>query len=135
MRRTDECDASLTDVFADAQLLRQVLGNLLSNAIKYTPPGGRIVVTISRHDGSVTWAVKDTGVGIPRAAQARLFEKFYRAENAMSLDSEGTGLGLHLVRLIVEHAGGRVWCESEEGRGATFAFTLPAMSSVEGVRL
>jgi signal transduction histidine kinase len=129
------CDASLPDIFADAQLLRQVVGNLLSNAIKYTPPGGRIVVTISRHNGSVTWAVKDTGVGIPRAAQARLFEKFYRAENAVSLDSEGTGLGLHLVRLIVEQAGGRVWCESEEGRGATFAFTLPAMSSVEGVRL
>jgi PAS domain S-box-containing protein len=130
-----QCDASLPDVLADAQLLRQVVGNLLSNAIKYTPAGGRIVVTISRHDGSVTWAVKDTGVGIPRAAQGRLFEKFYRAENAVSLDSEGTGLGLHLVRLIVEQAGGRVWCESEEGRGATFAFTLPAMSSVEGVRL
>ncbi len=66
-------------------------------------------------------------MGVPKTAQSRLFEKFYRADNAISMDAEGTGLGLHLVRLIVEQAGGRVSCESEEGRGATFAFVLPAM--------
>jgi PAS domain S-box-containing protein len=117
--------------WVDAQLARQVVANLLSNAVKYTPPGGRIDVTVQRLEGTVQWSVADSGVGIPRAAQARLFERFYRAENAVTMEVEGTGLGLHLVRLIVEQAGGRVWCESEEGRGAQFSFTLPA--APEGV--
>lgn len=123
------CDPSARPVFADSQLLRQVVTNLLSNAVRYTPPGGRIDVLLREHNESVTWAVRDTGVGVPTGGQGRLFEKFYRADNAVSMDAEGTGLGLHLVRLIVEQAGGRVWCESEEGHGAMFAFTLPAMAA------
>jgi PAS domain S-box-containing protein len=125
-------EPSVAPVFADAQLLRQVITNLLSNAVKYTPHLGRVAVHLCQQNGSVTWSVRDTGVGVPRDAQPRLFEKFYRAENAIMMDAEGTGLGLHLVRLIVEQAGGRVWCESEEGQGATFAFTLPAMTAREG---
>ena len=117
--------------WADPQLIRQVIGNLLSNAVKYTPTGGRITIRSRADNGVVQWAVADSGVGIPRAAQARLFERFYRADNAVAMEVEGTGLGLHLVRLIVEQAGGRVWCESEEGRGAVFSFTLPAAK--EGV--
>ena len=120
--------ADIRPVFADAQLMRQVVLNLLSNAMKYTPPGGRIDVALTQQDGSLTWSVRDTGVGVPKAAQSRLFEKFFRADNAVSMETEGTGLGLHLVRLIVEQAGGRVWCESEEGHGATFAFTMPVMA-------
>ena len=113
--------------WGDAQLVRQVITNLLSNAVKYTPPGGRIDVLLQQQrNGTVQWSVADSGVGIPRAAQARLFERFFRADNALAMEVEGTGLGLHLVRLIVEQAGGRVWCESEEGRGAVFSFTLPA---------
>jgi PAS domain S-box-containing protein len=126
-----KCDP-VRRVFADAQMLRQVVTNLLSNAVKYTPNGGRIAVHVGQHNGTVTWSVRDTGVGVPKGAQARLFEKFYRADNAITMDAEGTGLGLHLVRLIVEQAGGRVWCESEEGQGAMFAFTLPAMAAEKG---
>lgn len=111
--------------WVDAQLIRQVIVNLLSNAIKYTPPGGRIDVSLEQHNGTVQWSVRDTGLGVPRLAQNRLFEKFYRAENVQKLEAEGTGLGLHLVRLIVQQAGGRVWCESAEGQGSLFAFTLP----------
>ena len=80
-------------------------------------------MTVSRD--IVEWAVRDTGIGITPAAQAHLFEKFYRAENASTVRTEGTGLGLYLVRLVIERLGGHVWCVSEEGRGATFTFALP----------
>src|SRR5215471_16669253 len=109
----------------DGQLTRQVILNLVSNAIKYTPPGGRIAIRIGREDGSLWWSIQDNGIGVPPASQKRLFEKFFRAENAHTVDTEGTGLGLYLVRLIVERLGGRIACESEEGRGTIFSFMLP----------
>jgi len=112
-------------VFVDPQLMRQVLANLMSNAIKYTPAGGRIDLALERDANGVRWRIRDSGIGIPVASQARLFEKFYRAENALVIETEGTGLGLYLVHLIVTQFGGRVWCESEEGKGATFVVTLP----------
>lgn len=112
-------------MFADPQLLRQVVLNLASNAIKYCPTAGDIGVRLTRDHEVVRWQIQDTGVGIPKESQRHLFEKFYRADNVASLETDGTGLGLYLVRLIVEQMGGRVWCESEEGRGATFAFTAP----------
>ncbi len=112
-------------VRADPQLLRQVILNLVSNAIKYTRHGGSIAIRMSAHGGRVRWAIQDSGIGIPKEAQRRLFEKFFRADNVLSVETEGTGLGLYLVRLIVEQFGGQIWCESEEGQGATFIFTLP----------
>jgi signal transduction histidine kinase len=105
--------------------MRQVILNLLSNAIKYTPPGGRIEIRMGRENGSLRWSIRDSGIGISPASQKRLFEKFFRAENAQTVDTEGTGLGLYLVRLIVERLGGAVACESEEGRGTLFYFMLP----------
>jgi PAS domain S-box-containing protein len=110
----------------DGQLTRQVILNLVSNAIKYTPPGGRIEIRMSHRDGSLRWSIRDNGIGIPAESQKRLFEKFYRAGNAHTVDTEGTGLGLYLVRLIVQRLGGRLACESEEGRGTLFYFMLPA---------
>jgi signal transduction histidine kinase len=73
----------------------------------------------------VQWAIHDNGIGIPKDALPRLFEKFYRADNVHKIETEGTGLGLYLVRLIVERFGGRIWCESEEWKGTTFLFTVP----------
>jgi two-component system phosphate regulon sensor histidine kinase PhoR len=110
---------------ADPQLLRQVVLNLVSNAVKYTPTGGRIALRIERRAEGVQWSIRDSGIGIPAAALPRMFEKFYRAENVHAVETEGTGLGLYLVRLILEQSGGRVWCESREGQGSTFTFTLP----------
>jgi PAS domain S-box-containing protein len=110
---------------ADAQLLRQAVTNLVSNAIKYTPEGGHIAIALDQQDGQLRWQVRDSGIGVPTSAQGRLFEKFFRADNAVALETEGTGLGLHLVRLIVEQFGGSVWWESEPGHGATFGFALP----------
>ena len=115
----------LPDVTSDPQLLRQVLMNLLSNAIKYTPPGGEICIRMGQDGRSLRWSIRDSGIGIPKASAARLFEKFYRADNVHTVDTEGTGLGLYLVRLIVERFGGTVTCDSEEGRGTTFTVMLP----------
>ncbi len=112
-------------VDADPQLLRQAILNLMSNAIKYTPHNGAIAMTVSREDGLVRWEVKDNGIGIPRDSRAKLFGKFFRADNAATIETEGTGLGLYLVRLIVERLGGHAGCLSEVGTGSTFYFTLP----------
>jgi PAS domain S-box-containing protein len=112
-------------VTADPQLLRQVILNLTSNAIKYTPPGGDVAIRMEVANGAVRWAIRDSGIGIPKESRARLFEKFFRADNVHTISTEGTGLGLYLVRLILEKFSGEVWCESEEGKGATFIFTLP----------
>jgi len=109
----------------DSQLLRQVILNLTSNAIKYTPPGGRIEIRIGRTGPALHWSIRDSGIGISEESQKRLFEKFFRADNAHTVDTEGTGLGLYLVRLIVERLGGTITCESEVGRGTLFHFTLP----------
>jgi PAS domain S-box-containing protein len=117
--------AAVPEVVVDAQLLRQAILNLVSNAIKYTPANGRIDVRIVDAHGALNWSIHDSGIGIPAAAQAKLFEKFYRADNALTVDTEGTGLGLYLVRLIVERFGGKVMCESTEGQGTTFSIALP----------
>ena len=110
----------------DRQLLRQVVLNLVSNAVKYTPAGGRIDVRVAAIDGRVTWTITDNGIGIPPAAREHLFEKFYRADNVQPLETEGTGLGLYLVRLIVDQLEGEIRYESVEGAGTTFVVTLPA---------
>ena len=124
-RVTVDASEDIPEVFADPQLLRQIVLNLSSNAIKYSRPGGRIAVRLTRDQEFVRWQIQDNGIGIPKESQRHLFEKFYRADNVVSLETDGTGLGLYLVRLIVEQMGGRVWCESEEGQGATFFFTAP----------
>ena len=116
---------TLPSVVADPQLLRQVLLNLISNAIKYTPPAGEVSIRGHRAGGMMSWAIQDNGIGIPKSSQARLFEKFYRAENAMTIETEGTGLGLYLVRLIVEQWGGTITCDSDVGRGSIFTVTFP----------
>jgi PAS domain S-box-containing protein len=109
----------------DRQLTRQVILNLTSNAIKYTPPAGRIEIRMGTRGRSLYWSIRDSGIGISPEAQKRLFEKFFRADNAHTIDTEGTGLGLYLVRLIVERLGGAITCESAEGRGTLFYLTLP----------
>ncbi len=123
-----QSDPDLPAAMLDAQLMRQAILNLASNAIKYTPPEGRIEIRMRRSGQSLHWSIKDSGIGISQDSQKRLFEKFYRADNAHTIDTEGTGLGLYLVRLIVERLGGTIACESEEGRGTLFHFTLPLVA-------
>jgi two-component system phosphate regulon sensor histidine kinase PhoR len=110
---------------ADPDRLEQVLVNLIENAIKYGKPGGHIEVRGTERDTEVELSVTDDGPGIPPEARDRVFERFYRVDRARSRETGGTGLGLSIVKHIVQSHGGKVWLESEPGRGATFRFTLP----------
>ncbi|HVK67389.1 MAG TPA: ATP-binding protein, partial [Polyangium sp.] len=112
-------------VVADRSRLAQVLANLLDNAIKYSPSGGTVHVALSKHDGEAVLSVTDPGIGIPKEQQGMLFERYFRARNAPITSYGGLGLGLYICRDIVERHGGRIWTESEVGRGSTFAVALP----------
>ena len=121
-----EVAPSLPLVRGDEARLGQVLVNLLHNAVKFSPDGGAVTVTVSATDPEVVVAVADHGVGIPRSAQARVFERFYKVDRARRRgEAGGTGLGLAIARHIIEQHGGRIWVESVEGGGSTFSFALP----------
>jgi signal transduction histidine kinase len=120
-----DVDPRLGELVADERKVKQVLLNLLSNAVKFTPEGGRISLTAGRKNGLVEIAVTDTGVGIASEDQAAIFEEFRQVGSDETRKQEGTGLGLTLAKKFVELHGGRIWVESEPGRGSTFTFTLP----------
>ena len=116
----------LPRVRGDEDRLGQVIVNLLHNAVKFSPDGGEVVVAARATQSDVIVSVADHGVGIPRAAQARIFERFYKVDRARFRgEAGGTGLGLAISRHIVEQHGGRIWVESTEGVGSTFSFSLP----------
>jgi PAS domain S-box-containing protein len=115
-------------VKVDRESIKLVIHNLLDNAIKYTPVGGQITIILTKkNDEFLEFQIKDTGFGIPKDQQNRVFSRFFRGANIIKLETEGTGLGLFIVKNIVEAHGGRVWFESEEGKGTTFYFTLPTL--------
>ncbi len=119
-------------VIGDPGRLKQVLMNLVGNAIKYTPEGGHVWIRISSEDGRLLTSVQDTGIGISPHDQKQIFHKFYRVRTEETAHIEGTGLGLSIARSIVERHGGRIWVESEPGKGSTFFFTLPLAPQTEG---
>jgi two-component system phosphate regulon sensor histidine kinase PhoR len=116
---------------ADRDRLEQVLLNLLENSLMYTPSGGRVEVGVQESEGMVVVSVSDTGIGIPPDDLPRIFERFYRVDRARSRKLGGTGLGLAIVKHIVDAHGGRVWVESEVGKGSTFYFTVKKVMSDE----
>jgi signal transduction histidine kinase len=115
----------LGTVIADERKVRQVLLNLLSNAVKFTPDGGTIKVRARRNDGEVQVSVRDTGIGIAFEDQAKVFDEFQQVGKASDRSREGTGLGLTLAKRFIELHGGRIWIESELGKGTTFTFAMP----------
>ncbi|MBI2856894.1 MAG: HD domain-containing protein, partial [Chloroflexi bacterium] len=117
--------AALPPVRGNADRLMQVLDNLVDNAIKYSPDGGRVVVRAVARDGEVVVSVSDQGIGMPKDKLELIFEKFQRLDSPLKNKVSGTGIGLNLCRHLVQAHGGRIWAESEEGKGSTLFFTIP----------
>ncbi len=128
-QRTVDLIGAACPAVADPIRIAQIVRNLVSNAIAHTPKDGRITVTIESDEQNASVSVADTGPGIPTAALEHIFERFYRVDDARGRESGGAGLGLAIVRQLVELHGGRVWVESTPGRGSTFRFTIPLASS------
>lgn len=126
----------MPETVADAHLLRIIFQNLLSNAIKYTKEGGKIGVNIVADHANVTISVSNNGLPIPEKEKSKIFEKLFRATGAQDMDPDGNGLGLYLLKQIVETAGGRVWFESGKGKDTIFyvSFPLPGMVKKEGTK-
>ena len=118
---------TLPYINADPEKMRAVLQNLIENAMKYTNDGGSITVEARLKDGFIQVSVKDTGIGIPERQQSSIFNKFFRADNAVKLQTDGSGLGLYIAKIIIEKHGGKIWFESALGKGTTFFFTIPPM--------
>ena len=131
-------DNDLTKIPIDQNLMRQVIHNLLINAIRYSRVnGGKIIVEVKRNSkDSFLIKVEDNGIGIPKETQKRIFEKFFRADNAIKLVTEGTGLGLYVSKMIVESSGGKIWFESKKNKGTSFFIKIPVkgMKKREGER-
>ncbi|MFA5022670.1 MAG: ATP-binding protein [Candidatus Paceibacterota bacterium] len=114
----------------DADKIRMVLENLVDNAIKYTPEGGKVEIKISDErlnsaEGAIEITVTDSGIGIPAGEADKMFQKFFRASNAIKAEPDGSGLGLFIARDIIEKHGGAIWFENHPGQGTAFSFTLP----------
>jgi len=115
----------LVRVKTDGLLVKEIINNLISNAIKYSPNGSRVIVRLSARRQAAVLSVHDRGFGIPKSAQEQIFTKFFRAGNVVRRETSGTGLGLYLVRGLTESLGGKIWFDSEEGKGSTFYLSLP----------
>ncbi len=122
--RFDHRDDTFPPLMVDPEKMREVFQNLLENAVKYSRPGGEIVISMSRAGNGAQFAIKDSGIGIPNDEQVNIFSRFFRARNAKKVDPNGTGLGLYIVKNIIEMHNGKVWLESSEDKGTTFYFTL-----------
>ncbi|NWG37700.1 sensor histidine kinase [Nitrososphaera sp.] len=131
--RIDDLSDSGASLRCDMTRIVQVLDNLVDNAIKFVPENtGFVEVSAKQNDGSVTFAVRDNGIGIPKEKQADLFKRFYQVDTSLSRKTGGSGLGLAISKGIVEAHGGRIWVESDSGKGTTFYFTVPANATGGG---
>ncbi len=126
-------DKHIARVMADVERVRQVLGNLVDNAYNYTPANGKIEIRLRQANGMVQVDVKDSGIGVPAEHQSRVFERFFRGEDPMVLATPGTGLGLPIVKQLVEMHRGKIWMTSKgiPGEGSTFSFTVPVSKAEE----
>jgi signal transduction histidine kinase len=124
--------SGLPDINIDGEKIGLALANILDNAIKYTPEGGRIDFSISQERGLIRIVIQDSGIGIPGSQKGRIFTKFFRADNAVGVQTSGTGLGLYMVKKIIDRHNGKITIDSAEGKGTTFIITLPEQSARKG---
>ena len=124
---TLEVRGDLPEINVDIDRIKQVLTNIISNAVRFTPQGGRVELNISNENrSSVKFAIRDSGIGIPRAQLGKIFTRFYRVDKSRSREGGGSGIGLTIAKQLIEAHGGRIWGESSgKNRGTTIAFTLP----------
>ncbi|MBI2031901.1 MAG: HAMP domain-containing histidine kinase [Candidatus Levybacteria bacterium] len=122
-------DKTLSKINIDPKLIYEVYSHLITNAIKYTPAGGEVKVIVSEDQKNIISQISDTGMGIPQESQGKIFQKFFRADNAIKSVPDGNGLGLHLTKAIIESSGGEIWFNSVVGKGTSFYFSLPKTGS------
>jgi signal transduction histidine kinase len=121
--------AKRTTSHIDQERIKEAFLNILNNAIKYTPEGGTVTIRANYGMGRILLTIADTGIGIPMADRDRLFEKFVRMENAKKVDANGSGLGLFIVKKVIDAHGGKIWFDSVEGQGTTFYIELPVVNN------
>jgi len=121
----------LPKVLLDVEKIKLAFQNLIDNAVKYTPAKGNVQVSLEGNDKEITVSVKDSGVGIIEEQKKRIFSKFFRGANVVKLETDGSGLGLFIAKNIIESHGGKIWFESNKGKGTTFCFTLPVKKRIK----
>ncbi|MCA9325640.1 PAS domain-containing protein [Candidatus Saccharibacteria bacterium] len=121
---------TLVHVRTDNLIAKEVLTNLITNAIKYTPDGGKVTIRLRARADSAVFSVADSGIGIPKYSQDHIFSKFFRAQNVMRTETTGSGLGLYLVKGLVDNLDGKIWFKSEENVGSTFYLELPKKPTI-----
>lgn len=130
IKLTKQITGSIPQVYADSSKIHEVLQNLIDNAIRYTPLKGSVVVKIEQQNNFVRVSIKDQGVGIPEQDKKNIFKKFFRSQNAMKYQTEGTGLGLFIAKGIINNSKGKIGFISQQNQGSTFWFTLPLAKNI-----